>query len=129
MSTPGVGAIAALTYVAAIDDPARFQSPRMVGAHFGLTPRNYQSGETEVTGQVSKVSDVGVRTALYEAANVILTRPAKGSRLKSWAMRVVARAGMRKAKEALARELAVVLDRMLVSDTAFDVTIAAAPGA
>jgi len=129
MSTPGVGAIVALTYVAAIDDPARFRSSRMVGAHFGLTPRKYQSGETDVTGRISKIGDVGVRTALYEAANVILTRPVKGSRLKSWAMRVAARAGMRKAKVALARKLAVVMHRMLAGDTAFDATMAAAPRA
>ena len=88
MSTPGVGAIVALTYVAAIDDPARFRSSRIVGAHFGLTPKKYQSGETDVTGRISKIGDASVRTALYEAANVILTRPVKGSALKSWAMRV-----------------------------------------
>ena len=126
MSTPGVGAIVALTFVAAIDDPARFRSSRMVGPHFGLTPRKYQSGEMDVTGRISKIGDVGVRTALYEAANVILTRPVKGSRLKSWAMRVAGRAGMRKAKVALARKLAVVLHRMLADGTAFDATLAAA---
>jgi transposase len=126
MSTPGVGAIVALTYVAAIDDPARFRSSRMVGPHFGLTPRKYQSGETDVTGRISKIGDVGVRTALYEAANVILTRPVKGSRLKSWAMRVAGRAGTRKAKVALARKLAVVMHRMLASGSAFDANMAAA---
>jgi transposase len=126
MSTPGVGAFVALTYVAAIDDPARFRSSRMVGPHFGLTPRKNQSGEMDVTSRISKIGDVGVGTALYEAANVILTRPVKGSRLKSWAMRVAGRAEMRKAKAALARKLAVVLHRMLANGTAFDATLAAA---
>jgi transposase len=129
MSTPGVGAIVALTYVAAIDDPARFRSSRTVGAHFGLTPKKYQSGEIDVTGRISKIGDASVRVALYEAANVILTKPVKGSTLKSWAMRVAARAGMRKAKVALVRKLAVVLHRMLASGTAFDATMAAAPRA
>ena len=55
MTTPGVGAIVALTFSSAIDDPARFRSSRMVGAHFGLTPRKYQSGETDVTGRISKI--------------------------------------------------------------------------
>jgi transposase len=119
MSTPGVGVLVALTYVAAIDDPARFRSSKAAGAHFGLTPRKYQSGETDVTGRISKIGDASVRTALYEAANVILTRPVKGSSLKSWAMRVAKRAGMRKAKVALARKLAVVLHRMLVDGTEF----------
>ena len=54
MSVPGVGAMVALTFSAAIDDPARFRSSRMVGAHFGLTPRRYQSGETDVTGRISR---------------------------------------------------------------------------
>ena len=126
MSTPGVGVLVALTYVAAIDDPARFQSSKAVGAHFGLTPKKYQSGETDVTGRISKIGDASVRTALYEAANVILTRPVKGSSLKSWAMRLAKRAGMRKAKVALARKLAVVLHRMLADGTRFRADKAAA---
>ena len=119
MTVPGVGVIVALTYKAAIDDPARFRSSRSVGAHFGLTPRKYQSGETDVTGRISKIGDGSVRTVLYEAANIILTRPVKGSALKSWAARLAVRAGMRKAKVALARKLAVVLHRMLADGTAF----------
>jgi transposase len=75
----------------------------MVGAHFGLTPTKYQSGETDVTGRISKAGDHGVRVALYEAANVILTRPVKGSSLKSWALGVAKRAGMKKAKGAQTR--------------------------
>jgi transposase len=119
MTTPGVGTIVALTYVAAIDDPGRFKSSRMVGAHFGLTPRKYQSGETDVTGRISKIGDAGVRTVLYEAANVILTHPVKDSTLKIWAMRLANWAGMRKAEVALARKLAVVLHRMLADRTPF----------
>jgi transposase len=119
MSTPGVGAIVGLTYVAAIDDPARFTSSKSVGAHFGLTPIKYQSGETNVTGRISKIGDASVRTALYEAAHIILTRSIKGSGLKSWAMKLAKRAGMKKAKVALARKLAVVLHRMLAEGRKF----------
>jgi transposase len=127
MTAPGVGAIVALTFVAAIDDPGRFRSSKAVGAHFGLTPRRYQSGETDVTGRISKIGDAGVRTLLYEAANIVLTRPVKGSALKSWAARIAARTGMRKAKVALARKLAVVLHRMLADGTPFAAERAAAP--
>ena len=126
MTAPGVGVVVALTFVAAVDDPARFRSSKAVGAHFGLTPRKYQSGETDVTGRISKVGDAGVRTALYEAANIILTRPVKGSALKSWAARLALRAGMGKAKVALARKLAVVLHRMLADGTPFAAERAAA---
>ena len=127
MTVPGVGAIVALTYAAAIDDPARFRSSRMAGAHFGLTPRKYQSGEIDVAGRISKVGDHGVRVALYEAANVMLTRPVKGSDRKSWALRLAKRAGMKKAKVALARKLAVVLHRMLADGRDFLASLAAQP--
>jgi transposase len=73
MTTPGVGTIVALTFGAAIDDPARFRSSKSVGAHFGLTPRKYQSGETDVTGRISRIGDAGVRTMLCEAAKIIHT--------------------------------------------------------
>ena len=48
MTAPGVGPIVGLTYASAIDDPGRFRSSKAVGAHFGLTPKKYQSGETDV---------------------------------------------------------------------------------
>jgi transposase len=125
MTAPGVGCIVGLTYVAGVDDPQRFGSSRKVGAHFGLTPTKFQSGETEISGRISKIGDAGVRAALYEAAHVILTRPVRGSWLKSWAMKLARRAGMRKAKVALARKLAVILHRMWVDRTPF--AFAAAP--
>ncbi len=83
MTTPGVGAIVSITVVAGIDDPSRFKSSRSVGAHFGLTQKKYQSGETDITGRISKCGDEEVRTALYEAANVILTHWVKASSLKT----------------------------------------------
>jgi transposase len=126
MSTPGVGAIVALTYASALDDPGRFKSSKMVGPHFGLTPKKHQSGETDITGRISKIGDKNVRTALYEAANVILTRPVKGSGLKSWATRLAKRGGMKKAKVALARKLAVIMHRMLVDGKPFNFAAAAA---
>jgi transposase len=125
-STPGVGALVALTYVSAIDDPGRFKSSKQAGAHFGMTPKKYQSGETDITGRISKIGDQSVRTALYEAAHIILTKPVKGSALKSWAARLAKRAGMNKAKVALARKLAVIMHRMLVDKTPFNPAAAAA---
>ena len=89
MSVPGVGTIVALTYAAAIDDPTRFTSSKTVGAHFGLTPTRYQSGETDRIGRISKIGDASARATLYESAHIIITRPVKGcTALKSWAMRI-----------------------------------------
>lgn len=119
-STPGVGPMVALTFAAAIDDPARFKSSKSVGAHFGATPKRYQSGEIDVSGRISKIGDSGVRSAVYEAAHCILTKPVKGcARLKSWAMKIAKRAGMQKAKVALARKLMVIMHRMLADGTTF----------
>ena len=119
MSAPGVGPIVALTYVSAIDDPTRFKSSKGVGAHLGLTPKKYQSGETDRDGRISKIGDAAARSALYEAAHIILTMPIKGGWLKSWAAKLARRAGLRKAKVALARRLAVILHRMWIDGSRF----------
>jgi transposase len=128
MTVPGVGAVVAMTFKSAIDQPERFQRSKEVGAHFGLTPRKYQSGEVDRTGRISKVGDAAVRMVLYEAANIMLTRAARWSSLKVWAIRIASRQGMKKAKVALARKLAVVLHRMWLDGTQFRWGIQAAPG-
>jgi len=121
MTTPAVGPIVGLTYACAIDDPGRFKSSKAAGPHFGFTPRKYQSGETDRTGRISKIGDASVRAALYQAAHIILTKPIRGCpELKSWAMRLAKRAGMSKAKVALARKLAVILHRMLADGKPFN---------
>jgi len=120
MSVPGVGAIVSLTFTSAIDDPTRFKSSKQVGAYFGLTPSKYQSGETDIDGRITKIGDAWVRAALYEAANIILIKPLKGcTALKSWAMKLAKRSGLKKAKVALARKLAVIMHRMLIDGTSF----------
>ncbi len=119
MSAPGVGALVAITYRTAVDDPTRFAKSRTVGAYFGLTPKKYQSGETDIDGGISRVGDAMVRTALYEAAHIILTRATRFSAMKRWAMDVAKRRGMKRAKVALARKLAMVLHRMWVDASEF----------
>lgn len=126
MSVPGVASVVGMAFVATIDDPARFKSSKNVGPHFGLTPGKYQSGETDVTGRISKCGDAGMRALLFDAAHIVLTKPVKqAGALKRWAMDLEKRAGRRKAKVALARRLAVIMHRMWVSGTAFDPTKAA----
>jgi transposase len=119
MTVPGVGPVTALTFCSAVDDPQRFSRSRAVGAHFGLTPRRYQSGETDRTGHISKQGDALARQALYEAANVLLTRTSRWSALKAWGLSIAKRAGMRRAKVAVARKLATVLHAMWRDGTEF----------
>ena len=119
MTVPGIGALIAVTFTSAVDQPERFSRSRAVGAHFGLTPKRYQSGETDITGAVSRVGDPMVRTALYEGAHIMLTRAVRFSALKHWALQVAKRRGMRRAKVALARKLAVILHRIWVDGSTF----------
>ena len=119
MTVPGIGPITALCYRSTIDDPSRFKRSRSVGAYVGLTTRRYASGEVEWTGRISKCGDAMLRSYLFEAAGVLLTRIQKWCRLKAWGMRLAKRVGLRKAKVAVARKLAVILHRMWIDGTDF----------
>ena len=119
MSVPGVGPITALAFRATIDRPERFTRSRDVGAHLGLTPARYQSGETDIQGKISRCGDELARTALYEAAHSLLLRSRKWSTLRAWGMQVAKRRGMARARIAVARKLAVILHRMWCDETEF----------
>ena len=120
MTAPGVGPITALCFKATIDDPTRFRRSRSVGAYVGLTTRRHASGEIDWSGRISKCGDAMLRMYLFEAAGVLLTRVPKWSALKAWGTRLVKRNGLRKAKVAVARKLAVILHRMWIDGTEFN---------
>ena len=54
MSVPGIGVVSVLAYVSTVEDPERFTRSRSVGAHMGLTRRQYQSGEIDRSGRISR---------------------------------------------------------------------------
>ena len=93
MTVPSVGPLVAITYKSAMDDPNRIAKSKAAGALFGLTPKKYQSGEKDLTGGITRAGDEMVRTALYEAANVLLARITQFSKLKRWGMDVAKRRG------------------------------------
>lgn len=119
MGVPGVGEITALSFKAAVDDPRRFRRSRTVGAHFGLTPRRFQSGERDNPGRISLAGDAEVRATLYAAANAMLMRSITWSKLKAWGVRLMKTKGRRRAVVAVARKIAVVLHRMWVDGADF----------
>lgn len=119
MTVPGVGAVTAVTFLAVIDDPSRFQHSRDVGAHLGMTPRKYASGETDRNGSISKTGDALMRTTLYQASLALLTRSKRWSTLKAWGMAVAKRRGLRRAIVAVARKLAIVMHRIWADGTEF----------
>src|SRR6516164_3935400 len=119
VTVPGVGPLVAVTFKSAVDDPSRIAKSKAVGALFGLTPKKYQSGEKDVTGGITRTGDEMVRTALYEAANVLLSRITRFSKLKRWGMDVAKRRGLKRAKVALPRKIGVILHRMWVDGTTY----------
>ncbi len=114
--------MSAVTYVATIDDPARFAKSRSVGAYLGLTSRRYQSGNMDYGGRISKRGDAMLRSTLYEAASSLLNRvkPGKGSDLQSWARALKARTSHKKAVVALARKLAVLMHAIWINGSTFE---------
>ena len=119
MTIPGVGPVVALAYTATIDIPQRFRSAKAVGPALGLTPALDESGESRRVGRISCCGDSMLRTLLYEAAQVLLTRTTKWSWLKAWAMNVARRRGRQRAIVALARRLAVIMHRIWRDGTRF----------
>src|SRR4029077_6874507 len=119
MTVPGIGPLTALAFRATIDRPDRFRKSRDVGAHLGLTPRRYQSGETDIQGRISRCGDELARTALYEAAHSLLIRDTRWSALRVWGLSVAKRRGMARARVAVARKLAVILHRMWIDGSVF----------
>jgi transposase len=119
MTVPGVGPLTALAFRATIDQPDRFRQSRDVGAHLGLTPRRYHSGETDVQGGISRCGDGLARTALYEAAHSLLIRSTGWSALRAWGMNIARRRGMARARVAVALRLAVMLHRMWADGSEF----------
>jgi transposase len=111
-SIPGVGPRTAEILVACIDDPHRFENGRQVSAYFGLVPRQFQSGETDRNGRITKRGNPLARTILVECAWASL-------RYNPWAKGVYERiygkqkTRKKKAAVALARKLAVIAWAML----------------
>ncbi len=124
-SIPGVGAVTASSFVAAIEDPANFSKSRSVGAWIGLTTRRYQSGEVDYGGHISRRGDNHLRGLLYEAAVVILTRTTADSALRVWGLKLKEKIGFKRAAVAVARKLAVIMHTMLKTGELFDPSTAA----
>lgn len=84
MTVPGVGAVTAASFAAAVESPDNVKRSRDVGAWLGLTPRRFQSGEVDYEGHISRRGDAGLRALLYEAAVALLTRVRGESAAGDW---------------------------------------------
>jgi transposase len=122
---PGVGPRTAEVVVAYLDDARRFRTAREVSAYAGLVPRQFQSGETDRRGRISRRGPALLRKALVEAGWLLL-------RYNPWAARLVERLSRgqktrrKQALVALARKLLVRCWAMLRHGTPWDEHLAAA---
>ncbi len=119
MTVPGIGAVTAATYKAALDEPGRFRDSETVGAYMGLTPKQYASGETNRHGSISKMGPGECRSMLYEAAQSLLVVSKQKTKIQTWGLKIAKKKGMKKAIVAVARKLAVTMHRMLVDQKEF----------
>ena len=121
MTIPGVGRKTAEALVAAIDDPHRFKNARHLSSCLGMTPKQYQSGETDRSGRISKRGPRMLRSMLLECAWA-------STRYNAWSKQTFARihggskTRRKKAGIALARKLAVIAWAMMRDETDWDST-------
>jgi transposase len=114
-----VGPLTAAAYVATIDDATRFAQSNQVGAYLGLVPSVYQSGEVNSRGWITKEGDGFLRWLLVETAHSLLNLTQRECALKRWGERLVEQKGVDKARVAVARNLAMILQRLWLTGESF----------
>lgn len=104
-SIPGVGPRTAEVVTAYLDKPNRFKTGKQVSAYAGMVPRQFQSGERDRRGRITRRGPALLRKLLVECAWAML-------RYNAWARAVYQRLSRGKARKkqaivALARKLLV----------------------
>ena len=119
----GVGPLIALAYVLTIDDPKRFRCSRDVGAYLGLVPKQWASGDSAPQLRITKAGDTYLRQLLVNGAHYILGPFGGDCELRRFGMRIGCRGGpkgKKRAVVAVARKLAVIMHRLLLSGEPYD---------
>jgi transposase len=119
---PRVGRIAALTFLAAVDDVHRFPSSRKLVGYAGLAPTVRSSGERTEYGSISREGRSELRAVWVQIAHLVAIDTSRATRpLRTWFNRVARRRGRKTAMVALARRLLVIAYHLLRQDTVYDV--------
>jgi transposase len=119
----GVGPVTALYFRLTIEDAERFEHSRDVGAYIGLVPKQKDSGESTPQLRISKAGDEGARRLLVSCAHYIIGPFGPDSDLRRWGLKLAARGGKNAKKRAIvavARKLAVLLHRLLVTGEVYE---------
>jgi transposase len=120
---PKVGRIAALTFLAAVDDPKRFPSARKLVGYSGLAPTVRSSGERTEYGPITRAGRRELRGVWVQVAHLVAIDTSRATRpLRIWFNRVAHRRGKKTATVALARRLLVIAYHLLRDGTAYDPT-------
>jgi len=118
-SVPGVGKIVSTTFLATVGNPERFPDGRHVASYLGLVPSQYDSGEKERPGKITKEGSSECRSMLVEAAH---QASRKSSPLHRLFCRHLVRHGYRKAVVTIASHLARLLYAIWTQGKPFDAT-------
>lgn len=119
MTVPGIGPVIASYFVFSLGEANRFKKSQSVGAYFGMTPRQYSSGETVSMGGISKYGAADMRRLLTNAAMVLMTKTKSWCPLKAWGIKISKKHGNKKTFMAVGRKLAVIMHRMLITGEVF----------
>jgi transposase len=120
---PGVGLLTALVFVLTLEDPARFDDGRAVGAYLGLVPGRNQSGDSDPQRRISKKGDGMLRRLLVGSAHYLLGPFGEDSDLKRHGEKIAERGGRiakKRAVVAVARKLSVLLHSLWASGETYD---------
>jgi len=126
MTTPGVGPVTAVRFVAALDDVRRFHSAHAVASYLGLTPGLHWSCDEKHRKGITKAGPRSVRRTLVQAAWVAL-RTQPNEPMVQWAMTIAERRGKPVAVVALARKTAGILFALWRDATTYNATRGAVP--
>ena len=119
----GVGPVTALYFRLVIEEAKRFAHSRDVGSYLGLVPKQQDSGESTPELRISKAGDEGARRLLVNCAHYILGPFGPDSDVRRWGLKLAARGGKNAKKRAIvavARKLAVLLHRLLVTGDVYE---------
>lgn len=119
----GVGTLTGLAFVLLVEDPARFDDSRDVGAYFGLVPRLDDSSDSTPQLRITKAGDELGRRLLVSAAQHILGPFGPECDLRRFGMAIAARGGKnakKRAVVAVARKVAVLMHKLWVSGAAYE---------
>lgn len=119
----GVGPILSLAYVLTLEEGGRFGRSRVVGAYFGLTPRQDQSGARDPQLRITKQGDAFVRKLLINAGHYIVGPFGEDCDLRRHGEKIAARGGKnakKRAVVAVARKLSVLLHHLWMSGEVYD---------